>query len=398
MCVYHITIVTNTNSNLEFEPSSFMDGLLFQSTQGAVVLPISISVDEIQDDGVNGVVSFCLNCFKFEDVRLSRCAENTCKAQLIHVRPYAAPTVQTEIRNRKSITNALPGLQFASETDVIVKLTGVDLSLRIQQYLSDRNEYVPTRRSNSYTIAAKKPYGYMINTHSIRINVSRQKLDDLLNRFTQTNPNRRLSRKDVLHTIAHLWVKSISLTTGITAEFFLYHLNVDGHDPSIDISESQEGGGGYLELFVERLSSSTNSVLRDLHSIVNCGEHQNIQNNQTSLRIYNEIRNIDLINVFRLSKKADIVTECGKRLADIQDPEIEENYPACYDGCPYCIALYGCDVGSEEQYDVLSLDVAKNYVDLLTIETTDNKRASSLIADGGILVKKDGGMFGVFLL
>jgi hypothetical protein len=164
------------------------------------------------------------------------------------------------------------------------------------------------------------------------------------------------------------------------------------------ISEFQEGGAGYLEIFVDLLTSSTNLVLASLRTLVNCEEHQTINADPIRTEIYNEIKQLDLVTSFSLSKKDQIVEKCSTLLTGRSLGEISEHYPTCYDGCPYCIGISNCTSGREEQLESLSLQVAGKYVETLTIRLTDSVRASELITRGGVLVEFNGVEYVIFLL
>lgn len=389
--------VTRNQNDYEFDPSSYMDGVIFQMPDNRQsVLPISLQTEVVQDDGVNGVVSFCEDCFRFEDVNLRDCS--LCGHRLAKVRGYASPLVDTQIYDRGKLTNPLFGLHFGTESDVSISLTGVELSLRFQRQTSARGDYMPTRKSETYVVRPTNSYGYMVNTHSIKIDISNQKIQDLVARSISANSNRALAASDILHSIAHLWIKCIAMTTGITDEFFSYHLVEDGSESAIEISEIQEGGAGYLQIFVDLITSSTNVVLDSLRNIIDCEEHNRISNDPIMQRIYAELQNIDLVRTYRLSNKDEIVTALGTLLPTMSTGEISEHFPACYDGCPFCIGLSNCVHGREEQFDSLSLYIAREYLNTLVIRAQNSLMAAGLIAQGGLLIGAGGGAYDVFLL
>jgi hypothetical protein len=297
----------------------------------------------------------------------------------------------------KSTSSPVPNMKFGTSTDVVIALKGVELYLRYQRYDESLGNYMPLNKSEKYLVNASLPYGYMINTHSIEIKVSKNKVDYLMKVFEASNKNRKINRYVILHTIAHLWIKTISMSTGITDEFFVYRINDNESDSSVLISEIQEGGAGFLEIFTDLISNSTKDILDNMNKIVNCDEHNKIFNDKISKRIYDEMRTIDFSLTFKLSDKERIVQEISNRL-NLSVGEVEEHFPVCYDGCPYCIGLSGCEEGVEEQFDSLSLMVAKSYVESIVIRTNDRQEAAKLIENGGIMVDYDGKSYGIFLL
>jgi len=388
--------IEKNNGSYQFNTSEFLDGLFFNPSpaQDTVLLPLTAKTDRIQDDGVNDVVSFCKDCFIIQDFNRQTC--KNCEKPLSKVRIYASPIVDVKINDIGSVSSPVPNMKYGTSTDVMISLKGVELYLRYQFYNSSLGSYMPSKESEKYLVNASVPYGYMINTHSIEIKVSPEKIDYLMKVFQNSNKTRQFTRNAILHTLAHLWVKTISMSTGITDEFFAYRIN-DNENPSIAVSEIQEGGAGYLEIFTELISRSTNDVLNNMHRLVNCEEHNRIWNDNISKKIYDEMQTLDFSSSFKLSEKERIIQEISERL-NLSTGEVDEHFPVCYDGCPYCIGLSGCEQGVEEQFNSLSLQVAKSYVDSLIVPTNDHRRAALMIANGGILVNFDGGSYGIFLL
>ncbi|MCL4447070.1 MAG: DEAD/DEAH box helicase [Candidatus Thermoplasmatota archaeon] len=389
--------VERNNGSYQFEPREYLDGLLFraQRQQRQVLLPMSAVTESIQDDGVNGIVSFCDQCLVLQDYSRDYCRE--CRQPLSKVRAYASPIVEVKVNDMGGISAPIRSMSYGKSTDVMITLNGVELNLRYQRFDQTNGEYMPSSRGETFQINATIPYGYMVNTHSIEIQIPQMKIADLISNFRNLNQNRQITTSDVLHTLAHLWVKTVSLSTGITDEYFAYRVNDNDQSPSIVVSEFQEGGAGYLEIFADLISKSTNSVLDNMHSLTNCAEHNRISTDVVTQQIANEMQNLDFRSTFRLSKKDQLVREISGRL-NLQDGEVIDHFPTCYDGCPYCIGLSGCEQGVEEQFDNLSLQVARDYVNSLVITTNDQNKAASLVANGGILVRSGGGQFGIFLL
>ena len=389
--------VERNNGKYLFDPHGYLDGLLFrnQRQQSQILLPMSAVTESIQDDGVNGIVSFCDQCLILQDYSRDYCRE--CRRPLAKVRAYASPIVEVKVNDMGSISAPIRSMSYGKSTDVMITLNGVELYLRYQRFNQANGEYMPSSRGETFQINATIPYGYLVNTHSIEIQIHQQKITDLLTNFRNLNKNRQITASDVLHTLAHLWVKTVSLSTGITDEYFAYRINDNDQSPSILISEFQEGGAGYLEIFADLIGKSTSTVLDSMRSLTDCTEHNRISADVVAQQIDNEMRNLDFRSTFRLSKKDHIVQEISRRL-NLPEGEVVDHFPICHDGCPYCIGLSGCEQGVEEQFDNLSLQVAQDYVNSLVITTDDQNRAASLVADGGILVNSGGGQFGIFLL
>lgn len=389
--------IEKNNDGYRFETSEFLDGIFFKlnSSQETFLLPLTIKTNIIRVDEVNGIVSFCKDCLLIQDFDRKLC--KNCGKSLSKVRAYASPIVDSKINDMKSTSSPVPNMKFGTSTDVVIALKGVELYLRYQRYDESLGSYMPLNKSEKYLVNASLPYGYMINTHSIEIKVSQNKVDYLMKLFEASNKNRKINKYVVLHTIAHLWIKTISMSTGITDEFFVYRINDNESDSSVLISEIQEGGAGFLEIFTDLISNSTKDILDNMYKIVNCEEHNKIFNNKISERIYHEMRTFDFSVTFKLSDKERIVQEISNRL-NLSVGEVEEHFPVCYDGCPYCIGLSGCEEGVEEQFDSLSLMVAKSYVESIVIRTNDRQEAAKLIENGGVMIDYDGKSYGIFLL
>jgi len=389
--------IGKNNDGYKFETSEFLDGIFFKlnSSQETFLLPLTIKTSIIKVDEVNGIVSFCKDCLLIQDFDRKFC--KNCGKPLSKVRAYASPIVDSKINDMKSTSSPVPNMKFGTSTDVVIALKGVELYLRYQRYDESLGSYMPLNKSEKYLVNASLPYGYMINTHSIEIKVSQNKVDYLMKVFEESNKNKKINKYVVLHTIAHLWIKTISMSTGITDEFFVYRINDNDSDSSVLISEIQEGGAGFLEIFTDLISNSTKDILDNMYKIVNCEEHNKIFNDKISKRIYDEMQTLDFSLNFKLSDKERIVQEISNRL-NLSVGEVEEHFPVCYDGCPYCIGLSGCEKGVEKQFDILSLMVAKSYVESIIIHTNDRQEAAKLIENGGIMIDYDGKSYRIFLL
>lgn len=389
--------VEKTDGNYQFNPLEYLDGLLFQSNLqlSQVLLPLSTQTELIRDDGVNGIVSFCEQCFILQDFNRENCRE--CGQRVSKVRAYASPVVEVKVNEMGRISFPVKGMKYGTATDVMITLNGVELNLRYQYYDRAHGSHMPSSKSETYTINASVPYGYLVNTHSIEIQISPLKINDLMTNFRSLNQNRQITKRDILHTLAHLWVKTVSISTGITDEYFAYRINDNDQTPSIVISEFQEGGAGYLEIFSDLISKSTNDVLDNLHRLTDCEEHNKISIDRVSQRIYDEMQTLNFVSSFKLSKKDQIVEEISGRL-NLTQGEVTDHFPTCFDGCPYCLGLSVCEQGVEEQFDSLSLHIAQAYVNTLVVATNDPRKASSMVASGGIMVSSGGGSYGIFLL
>ncbi len=198
---------------------------------------------------------------------------------------------------------------------------------------------------------------------------------------------------DVLHTLAHVWLKTIAIKVGVSPDQFSYKYTEE--TPSVIISELQEGGAGYLKAFIEYLKSRTKDVYSIMKSIAVCEEHESINQNSEKKRIYEELQNIDLTKI-SVSKHPKIIGEIKSNNPSISDDP--DDYPVCYDGCLYCIGLTSCSYGGDEQFDHLSLSVALDYINSLVTETDSKKESASLFANGGIIIDRDGEKYSIFSL
>ena len=392
-------LVQGTGKIRTFRTTSFIDGISFHYDQNNLaIMPLSLGVESVMDDGVNGVVSFCNHCFSIQNINTFRCS--TCGANLPKARIYAKRLAEVSIVTIGSKYNQIRGLSYSKDTDTSPILTGVNIDVAYQDYDDKISNYRPNGMRASYRLNADTPYGYMVNTHSIHIQVSREKLDTLFSEFKTAYPKRYSSNKEILHTISHLWIKTITLTTGISDEYFAYSFAIDEKEKNgeINISELQEGGAGYLEVFVNKILNNTKDVYDNASSIVNCEENARDRADPITSLISTAMNQIDFIKDFSLSKKSEIVDACMTILTGHQQGEIEAHFPSCYDGCPYCLYLSSCNYGYEEQVNGLSLFIARRYLESLLIKTTDPKEASEIVEKGGLLISNVGGEYGIFLL
>lgn len=378
--------VTSDNGGLSFDTDSILTGYYSDVMGSTFLVPRAIKIEDISDDGVNGIISFCEICFSFHSIRIFRC--QTCGDPLTKVRVYSSARMENIINFEDNAEEPLRNLIFSDFSKVTSLLTGVDLTLAIQRYTED-GDYMPTRKKEHYLITASKPYGFTVTTHAIKITVGRDRARELLGYFVKTHPNRPLFNVDnVLHSIAHLWISTISYVSGITPEEFRYSYSNE-QECAIVISEIQQGGAGFIQSFLEDLVHNTGEVLIRMKEIINCEENQRTQNDERTKKIYDAIHSLNLGTDLRLSVRDGIVQRIvDSNVLGLSEQEIIDKFPTCYDGCPFCIGLTGCNHGRDGQYDEISLDICGEYLKSLIITTKTEADASEVVARGGILIQK----------
>lgn len=380
-----------------FETASFIDGVNFINNGSAILLPTSVRIERIMAlDSTNDVVNFCQNCFTFLDKNARVCPH--CNGALSPVRAYASPIEEISVEFSADLTSPFRGITLSKSAIITLLLNGVDLNLRSCYYDNDFDSYMPGGESEPIQIEASRPYGYQISSHALSIQIGKKRVDDLYKRFKQIYPQRgQFLERDVLHSIAHLWLKTISTVTGVSPDEFVYQ--IDEADYKIIIGELQEGGSGYLLTFIEYINFSTNRVIQDMGSIIACEEHDKIQSSSQRKDVYNELMR-QYSATRSLSERSTLTNEIAQALS-LPEGEVVESYPTCVDGCPYCLALQSCEMGDDEQLDHISRDVADWYFETLIIRTGDQNKVAELVKDGGIIVESEklpGEDYGVFFL
>ncbi len=378
--------ITSEDNGLYFSPDSIIDPVPFPyGDNKTALMPLSLKTETLKDDGINDIISYCPTCYKFYDYREDKCY--ICHKSLTQVTVYAEPRVVYNVSSDKwySISNSVY-MSNASQATILLK--GVSLSIRDQYYDKTLKELRPTNNIRPLEVMARKRYGYKITTNSLKIRISDEAVGELLKKFHYKFSNRpNFTDKDVIHTLEHLWLATISITVGVSPDQFMY--SSEGND--IIITELQEGGAGYLKAFVEYLSARTKNIVETMQDIIDCDEHKNIDKN-----MLDEFDKIDFeeISLAEHKKISDIVSE--------RNPEIRgqfpDKYPTCYDGCLYCIGLNSCNYDDEEQFDHLSLYVSEEYLKTIVKKTSDKQEAASMVSSGGVIVDNKDGKYGIFIL
>ena len=359
--------IRNGGNNYIFETSSTIEGYNFVYGNETILFPRNIRMETIRlSDPTNNILEFCSNCLKFYDSDVSSC-EN-CRAPLSRVRPYASPITVSEIALGNDLVFLAGNLQYSNNSTVTLKLTGIELSISNTYYDQDTNSYMPARRSSSNrqprVVTASQPYGFQVRTEGIALLVGRNKTEDLLSNFRGNYPHRSsgFTEKNVLHSIAHLWVKTIASTTGVTPEEFVYE--IDEANYKILIAEVREGGSGFISTFLEYFQRSPDRIVSDMRNLVGCTEYNKNFSTQLRRDVYQEVHNLIGQNS-PISKRSDLISMVANDLG-ISEGEVTENFPYCYDGCDSCITLSTCEIGADEQIDVISRAVAEWYVNMVT--------------------------------
>lgn len=375
-----------------FDPIEIIDPVHFNySYNKNAIMPLSLKVTTIQDDGINGIISYCTNCNSFQEYSESTCS--ICSKKLSKVSLY------TERRDEYNVSvsewNPVFGkISYSEASEVTILLNGVNVILTYQYYDADNKRYKPTRKRDPLEIDSRIPYGYQITTHSLKIEIDQSLVQSLCGNFKNKFPNRGNSdsfvNEIVMHTLSHLWLKAIAITVGISPDQFIYKWENSG----IIISELQEGGAGHLKAFIEYLKFRTKEVFNSMSEIIRCEEHQSIFSNKNKKRFFEEFTKVNL-NQIHLYEHQKIMEQINS------NPSFSfflDEYPVCYDGCPYCIGLTSCTHGGDTQFDCLSLEVATEYVNSVKKITSDKNSAASLVTQGGVIIDEDVDNYVIFLL
>ncbi len=383
--------ITEERGKLYFHPEYIIDPIMFTyDSNEKALMPLSLKIETITDDGVNGIISYCKTCKEFYDYNKYKC--DICNYRLSKISLYASNICKTNI-NADKWDPVINHLHISESSEVTILLMGVDLSINYQYKDKEKNIYMPSKERDTEQILSKTPYGYQITTNSLKIVINDDELNNLYDAFRNKYHNRpKFNLNDIKHTIAHFWLKTIAIAVGVTPDQFSYTYN----DSGVIISELQEGGAGYLKTFIDYLKLRTKDVVKIMVDVVNCEEHGDIFKSNNKQQIYNEFNSIDLSKI-SLSEHKKIIDEITSN-----DPALSsylpDEYPICYDGCLYCIGLNSCNYGSNDQFDHLSLSVVGDYLHSLVKETKDKKEAAFLVADGGIIINNDGGNYSIFVL
>jgi len=378
--------ITNEGDDLYFSPDSIVDPVRFPyGDNKTALMPLSLKTETLRDDGINDIISYCPSCYKFYNYREDRCS--ICHNKLSQVTVYAEPIVIYDVRSDKwdSTSNNV----YMSHVSVAtILLNGVSARITEQYYKPTAKGYFPLREMPGLQVLARKRYGYQITTNSLKIKISDEVVSELLKKFHNKFPNRPgFTENDVIHTLEHLWLTTISIVVGVSPDQFIY--SNEGND--VIITELQEGGAGYLKAFVEYLSARTKNIVETMQNIIGCQEHQNIDKNITDEFDKIEFKGILLSEHKKIS---DIISERNPEIGK----QFPDKYPTCYDGCLYCIGLNSCNYGGEQQFDHLSLYVSEEYLKTIVKKTSDKQEAASMVSSGGIIVDNKDGEYGIFIL
>jgi hypothetical protein len=389
--------IRNDGTRYIFETASFIDGVNFIHDDSSALFPTSVKIEQIRAlDSTNDVVNYCENCLTFLDKNTRVCPN--CHGALSPVRAYASPLEEVSVEFSGDLTSPFTGITLSKTATITLLLNGVDLNVRNCYYDDDFGSYMLSRESKPILLEASRPYGYQISSHALSIRIGKGRVDDLYKRFKKTYPQReQFSERDVLHSIAHLWLKTISTVTGISPDEFVYE--IDEVDYKIIIGELQEGGSGYLLTFIEYITFSTNRVIHDMASLIECEEHNKIQTSTQRKDVDNELMR-QYSATRSLSERSRFTEDIANALS-LSKGEVVESYPTCVDGCHYCLALQSCEMGDGEQLDHISREIADWYFETLIIRTNNQNEVAGLVKDGGIIVESPnlpGENYGVFLI
>lgn len=253
---------------------------------------------------------------------------------------------------------------------------------------------------------------------------NKTRLIDFLRQYKQGDPE-----DIVAHTIAHLLTIVISAVTGINPEDLWYGWKKDENGIIIAVWEKFEGGAGIVETYRDLRRDKPFRILDELTQTVNCPVHKaeqlflsflltsdepkNIFDQNEEKYEYSEFETLTLTKletkktVFekyfekRYKYKRENYNEIINEIADetgINIDDVKENAPICFDGCPHCIGVTYCIAGKNEQYNEISLRVAKEFIKDVIRRTTDEIEVLDLLNRGGVIAEFRDGEYTILLI
>jgi hypothetical protein len=377
----------------EFIVDDFLDYIELKDFEGELYLfPRILTYDQLETEKINGIINFCNNCFKFYNFSIRYC--KICRGKLQPVRLYSSSNVDSKI-NSDSWAKSTRRISYSELTNM--KDVFKSVSLTITPTIAMKGRLIPISKRALYeTIYASKPYGYVLKTKGLKIEISSESINLMKNAYKSAFPyaslliNESSILEKVVHTIAHLWMIVCSEISEASSSAFGYDWSISNDGADILIAEQQEGGVGYLETVMEIISNHTRKIYESIERIVNCEEHEAVLNDRFSAKhlqydIYGWIIQHKSASTY-LSNRQKIIMDYAEE--NNEDPDnIQDDYPTCIDGCTNCLAITDCHDGKNEQLDSISLTMARAYLESIVKEVKNKDDLAGLISEGYKLIK-----------
>jgi len=209
------------------------------------------------------------------------------------------------------------------------------------------------------------------------------------------------------HSIAHLFVKTVSYLSGVSIEELDYFIEEKENEGYIYIFEKSDGDTGIIDSFLQRIEKNPFDLIKTFNKFVSCKSAEidfkltSIKNlNEEDKRDYylmNRIKNLESrkINEDEIQKIAQeffnsIKQNDGKKIRELMKENSFNFIIQCADGCPDCLYLNSCH--SDDQEANVSRNLAKYYVEKvqkkISIKDFKNNYLKKLINMEGFIYER----------
>lgn len=332
------------------------------------------------DQGGMQLVKICPVCLRLHSLNRNRRCHEAEALQTVKLR--LSPVVERAYKAQESeSTRITPSISRLDRMDGCTTILGSDVSY--QRYFEIDGQFQP-RGKGSFEARYDQALRYEFPSKGLRWDLSsivsvllqdQGLLAALQN--TEIEERKELNADLVVHTAAHLLVRTMSAISGVNEELLEYVCDADAREAVV--WERFEGGAGLTEVVVNALQSDPMRVYREMLATVLCPIYL------AELPESADIAGLraELSQKWRLPSDGDFLNEL---ISDVQAEQASQSQPmkkedlicSKHDGCPTCVHTTYCTCRREQTSRVSRL-VAEAILSLCVRREQNRAQTESLM-------------------
>lgn len=347
--------VQGTTLNVQTNRITGNERLVDQNATIKYLEPTAMNLDEIYSTSENDSVKFCGKCYNlFNDSDTSCRYDNT---QLETGKLFSRPIFNYAVGNAAPKEGETLYQLSKKYYNLVLLLEGENLYFTMEDFKKRKV------RLNFIT-----PFGKELTQIPV-IEIKIKKLSEnnakVLENIINSKENNGNAHYLYLHSISHLYVKLVSLISGVSTEYITYY--IDEIESTIKIFEMSETDTGIADSFIDSVSANPYNFSKLMKKLSECRSHETdlgLTQSKDNCSVNN--KNLMLIsareaNLIALKLSTDEITttiELYKQWQESPSPnslnkltkmKYYDRVITCVDGCPDCIHLNNCHVRDQEE-------------------------------------------------
>lgn len=328
------------------------------------IMPLEIKARDISMvDNDNNEFNACTYCFYIGDYLERFCPK--CGRRLKHSKNYSVPRSKIDLEIKEKGENNSFGIHRIV-ANITYLLSGETV------FLTFKDENGEEKRWKSEMKFEPNLAKIIENMPVLELRIKPLETKDLEN-LQFLEKYRKFSGEQIIrsyvHSVAHLYVQTISFISGVSTEFLKYKIEGD----SIYVFEENDTDTGILDSFIEKINIDPTEIMKSLERFSLCRTNEidlkladpnSVNDSGVKHRKSNlKLRKINETKAIEVSKNYNDAISKGdgdKLINLLKDPDFEKIIQ-CPDGCYDCLYLNNCEE-KDGQDEFISRSLASYYV------------------------------------